>query len=201
MKAYSDHSRIVDGHRARGDSAAAYRVPSSILLKGFLAAVCVVSGLLAAGAAADTTYSIFLVRHAEKAAPVDSADGPGLTGCGEKRAVALATFLEDVPVQAVFSSPYRRTRETAAPLARRKGLPVQEYNPRDLERMARSLKNARRDVLVVGHSTTTPVLAGLLLGETWPVLDESEYDFIYQFVASDQGAKVYRYRQNFRCAD
>lgn len=43
---------------------------------------------------------------------------------GRAQAEALAERLADVPISAIYASPLERTQETAAPLARRKDLPV-----------------------------------------------------------------------------
>ncbi len=56
----------------------------------------------------------FLVRHCESAG--QEPDAP-LTARGHDQAQALATFLRTAGVARVVSSPWRRARETAVPLA------------------------------------------------------------------------------------
>ena len=63
------------------------------------------------GAQAST---VVLVRHAEKAA--ETAD-PELSTVGQIRAQDLKAALAAFPVQAIFVSDYRRTRQTADPTA------------------------------------------------------------------------------------
>lgn len=68
---------------------------------------------------------LLLIRHAlpvrvEGDAPAD----PGLTDLGRNQAEALAAWLADEPVHAVYASPLRRAQETAAPLAAAHGVPV-----------------------------------------------------------------------------
>ncbi len=150
-------------------------------------------------ASAGDIFSVYLVRHAEKLAPTEAPGGPALTVCGRQRADALALQLSSVHLTAVFSTDYRRTRETAAPVATRRLLPLRGYDPENLADLAKTLRRSGQDVLVVGHSNTTSVLAGLLVDEDWPELDESEYDWLYQYVGTPDGGKVYRYRQAFRC--
>src|SRR5690554_7862592 len=72
-----------------------------------------------------TTFIV--VRHAEKAS--DHPDDPALDADGQARAVALAQALAEVPVSAVYATPTRRTRQTAAPLAAEKALEVRDYDP------------------------------------------------------------------------
>jgi len=50
--------------------------------------------------------------------------GVHLTDRGREQADALVARLEGVPVAAIYSSPLERCRETAAPLAAARGLPV-----------------------------------------------------------------------------
>jgi broad specificity phosphatase PhoE len=49
---------------------------------------------------------------------------PALSTTGRARAEALAAGLREVHLDAVYASPLRRARETAAPLARERGLDV-----------------------------------------------------------------------------
>ena len=69
---------------------------------------------------------LVLIRHAE---PDDSMRGriygrldPVLSPAGRAQAEMLAAWLREVPLDAIYSSPLRRARETAAPLARELGL-------------------------------------------------------------------------------
>ena len=71
---------------------------------------------------------LLLIRHAH----TDSA-GKRLTGWsrgvhlnarGRQEAEALADRLDGVPIDAIYSSPLERCRETVAPLARRRGLSI-----------------------------------------------------------------------------
>jgi hypothetical protein len=58
---------------------------------------------------------IFVVRHAEK-----SADGndPDLSAAGQERAEALARIVKDAEITAIFTTEFKRTQETAAPIAK-----------------------------------------------------------------------------------
>ncbi|MEP6343246.1 MAG: histidine phosphatase family protein [Maricaulaceae bacterium] len=120
---------------------------------------------------------IFLVRHAEKTA---AKTDPALTQAGQDRAQLLANMLGDVGITHIHSSDYKRTRDTAAPLAAHLGLEVMIYDPRDLEGMAAKLKSMSGRHLVVGHSNTTPPLTELLGGEGGrPIVEATEYDRLY----------------------
>jgi phosphohistidine phosphatase SixA len=118
----------------------------------------------------------FLVRHAEKA---DPSKDPPLTEEGRARAEGLARMLRDAGVDEIFSSDFVRTRDTAAPLASRLGLDVELYDPDALADLAQALLASPGRYLVVGHSDTTPELAGLLGGDPGPPIPEDEYDRLY----------------------
>ena len=70
--------------------------------------------------------TILLVRHGQAAAGFGSHRDPGLDDVGQAQAEAVAEelaarFEEPVPI---YSSPFKRAQETAAPLARRWGSEV-----------------------------------------------------------------------------
>lgn len=61
---------------------------------------------------------IHLVRHGKAAAGWGSDADPGLDALGRSQAEAVARAFADGPVMPVLTSPLRRCRETAMPLAR-----------------------------------------------------------------------------------
>jgi len=130
------------------------------------------------------TTTIIFVRHAEKAA-VPAGD-PGLSDAGKRRVAELTRQLLDADVvagiDAVYSTPFRRTQETAQPIADALNLPIHTYDPSDTEAVLETiLKNHKgKIILVVGHSNTLPVLiANLGASKKVPPIAENEYDNIY----------------------
>jgi 2,3-bisphosphoglycerate-dependent phosphoglycerate mutase len=130
-----------------------------------------------------TTTMIF-VRHTEKA--LEPADDPGLSPDGQRRAAELARQLVDADVvagiDAIYSTPYRRTLETAQPIADALGLEINRYDPSDNEAVLATILRAHKGkiVLVVGHSNTVPTLiADLGASKNVPAIAEYEYDNIY----------------------
>ena len=92
----------------------------------------------------------------------------------------LAETLADAGIVRIYSTDYARTRETAAPLADFMSLPVDLYDASDLPAFAAELNSQSGRILVVGHSNTTPGLAGLLGGEPGAEINEAaEYDRLY----------------------
>jgi probable phosphoglycerate mutase len=69
---------------------------------------------------------LILIRHALPHRVEDVAGGadPGLTDVGHQQAERVAKTLADLESPVLFSSPQRRARETAEPLASALGLPV-----------------------------------------------------------------------------
>ncbi len=148
-----------------------------------LAVFCMVLALAGAAQAADT---IWLVRHAEQTDP--EAGDPALTEAGEVMAARLAAMLVDSGIEAVYSTDYRRTRATAAPLAGKLGLEVTLYDPEALELLAGQLRSAAGPCLVVGHSNTTPRLVELLGGDPAGAIGHKEFDRLYLVELRNGGA-------------
>lgn len=126
---------------------------------------------------ADTsTTNIYLVRHAEKAD--DGTSDPPLTEQGRKRARLLAEILAEKNINQIYSSDYKRTKQTAIPLSRATKVAVATYDPRNLPSLVTTLHSQNnKNILVVGHSNSTPSLANLLLErEEYEKFDESDYD-------------------------
>ena len=79
----------------------------------------------------------YAIRHAESTMNANLGGGvnPDLTPLGQRQSEALAERLSGARLCAIYSSPYRRAVRTAAPLARRTGLPILlrhelcEFNP------------------------------------------------------------------------
>jgi probable phosphomutase (TIGR03848 family) len=71
---------------------------------------------------------LLLIRHGHTDAAgkrlTGWARGVHLNATGRREADRLAERLEGVPIDAIYSSPLERCRETAAPLAHARGLPV-----------------------------------------------------------------------------
>jgi broad specificity phosphatase PhoE len=133
--------------------------------------------------------TIVVVRHAEKAADPEKTGDPPLTPAGEKRAQALADALRSLPVRAIFSTPFKRTSATAAPLAAAKKLEVQRYEAGQEAALATRLgkEHAGETVVVVAHSDTIPALVEALGGAPRPSLTLTDYDGLFVVVRGPDG--------------
>ena len=136
--------------------------------------ICLLLMLLSTADAA----TFYLLRHAEK----QTGDNPELTAQGQKRAGRVAKLLSLTDIQAIYSTDYQRTRQTAEPIAQVKNLPVQLYNPKSLKQFAQKLIDLNENAIIVGHSNTTPELVNLLSGQTVPAMDEGTFNLIYQVI-------------------
>jgi phosphohistidine phosphatase SixA len=141
--------------------------------------------LLAAGCASAQNHTVFLVRHAEKA--TDQGDDPALTAEGHSRALRLAVALKPANPAAIFSTQFKRTQQTAKPLADALSLPVtvietskehaSQYPNLLLERIC-ALPNGASAV-VVGHSNTIPgIVEAWTLAPVRPIAD-NEHDRLF----------------------
>lgn len=123
---------------------------------------------------------VVLVRHAEKAA--EPAGDPPLSAAGLARAQALTDVLRDAGVTAIVTTQFRRTRETAEPIAKALGLTpeVVPAGAGGIEGHVEAVAAAVRRhpggvVLVVGHGNTIPALIAALGGPRLPDLCESAH--------------------------
>lgn len=145
--------------------------------------------------AQQTLTTFILVRHAEKAD--DGTKDPDLTTEGKQRAEDLASLLIETKVDAIYSTSYKRTRNTVAPLASAKKLNLLSYDPMKGEELDVILDKFRGGTVVLcGHSNTTPWVANYFLGrEEFYTFEDSDYDNLFILSIVGKGnAKVTRLR-------
>lgn len=145
---------------------------------------------------AQDSFSIFLVRHAEKQAVQDD---PKLTQCGKFRAKQIADMLEHTKIKRIYSTAYQRTMATAAPFAQQQKLAIKHYSPAKLNQFAQKLLKEKENALVVGHSNTTPQLAALLSELDVADITEKEYRNLYQIQISNSGKTLTLFTQPLIC--
>jgi broad specificity phosphatase PhoE len=146
-----------------------------------LALVLSILLLLVTGAKAAPV--VFIVRHAEKA----SAGGkdPELSVEGRKRADALANILKDSQIKVVFVTEFKRTQETAAPIARAAHASPTMIPANDIGVLVEKLRTLNGNGLVVGHGNTIPDLLKAL-GIATPVsIPEDDYAEIFVVLPGD----------------
>jgi len=157
-----------------------------------LATLCLA---LCCSALAAAPSEILFVRHAEKAA--EPSDDPALSEAGERRAQQLAAVLADAGIRHIVTTQWRRTRDTAAPLAARLGLPPQVVATRrgvkHADEVLALLQGLQGRVLVVGHSNTVPELIAALGGPRLPMICESSFGHLLLLRPADASLLRLRY--------
>lgn len=139
--------------------------------------------------------TIILLRHAEKdvSANANKAD-PELTAQGRERAQRLLEVLKKYQPQQIYSTIFKRARDTAAPLAENLHpdyrMQIQFYDYNEIEELAaKLLKLKAKSVIVVGHNSTTTELANFLIKQNkYRDLADDEYNKI--FIIKIHGGKI-----------
>ena len=107
------------------------------------------------------------------------AADPDLSEAGRARAASLAAMLKDAGVSAIFVTEFKRTQQTAAPLAKALGITPTVVPAKDTAGLAARLKKATGNVLVVGHSNTVPEVI-TAIGVAKPVsVADTEFDNLF----------------------
>ncbi len=122
--------------------------------------------------------TIYLVRHAEKA---DTSRDPDLSETGQKRAEKLAGILSNENIKHIYSTNYKRTRQTVAQLGRISGAKILLYSPDTLNAFADGLRRLEGNTLVVGHSNSTLSLMDAMgIKYSIPKIEESDYSNLFK---------------------
>ena len=140
---------------------------------------------LVAPSAARAQKLVYVIRHAERADdPARDQQDPALSAAGEKRAARLAVLLADAGIRAIYVTEFRRTQQTAAPLASKLRI-TPDVTPASTSGLIADLKAKHKDdvVLLVAHSSTMPALIRGLGGPVVAV-DDSDYDSVFVVVPS-----------------
>lgn len=158
---------------------------------GWLVLLLFVFGLFASGTAqaqeassqeqVQPATTFLVVRHGEREGEADA-----LSEAGKRRAEQLRSLGQLLHVTAIYSTDYRRTKETAAPLAESLGVEPQLYQELTPQWLA-DLRTTNRGgvVLIVGHSNTIATIASQLADAPVAEIQPTEYDNL--FVISEEG--------------
>jgi broad specificity phosphatase PhoE len=134
--------------------------------------------------------SVILVRHAERAdmaaggSPSMAAD-PELSAEGRARAERLASLLRTSEIRAIFVTQYRRTQQTAAPLAAALRLTPTVIPADDQSALLAQVRAVKGHVLIVGHSNTVPAVTAAL--SSTPAVPIADDDFGNLWIVTPAG--------------
>lgn len=167
--------------------------PGGLLFAGILLAS------LAWPPVAEAQKLVIVVRHAERAdggagtasmtgAPAD----PLLSAAGEARAARLAGLLAESGITAIFATEFKRTQDTAKPIAAKLGLTTQTVKAADTAGLLAALKASHGNdiVLIVGHSNTMPEIIKGLTGRSVTIADSQYDDLFFLVPASGTVARI-----------
>jgi phosphohistidine phosphatase SixA len=153
---------------------------------------CAVNSPPSDGATLTLPRYVFLVRHAEREW---EGEDPPLVAAGVARAQALAETLRDAGITRIVTTQWRRTRDTAEPLAKLlritpQVIPVLEGKAREnVDEVASAVRRYKDEtVLIVGHITVTGVIAALG-GTSLPTICDNVFSDLFLFTpaAGDAG--------------
>jgi broad specificity phosphatase PhoE len=152
-------------------------------------------------AIASAQQTVFVVRHAERAdggAGANTMTGtpadPPLSSAGEARAQKLASMLADAGIKAIYVTEFKRTQDTAKPLAAKLGLRVEVIPSKDTAALIAKVRAEHPNdaVLIVGHSNTVPDVVKAFTGRTVTMSDE-EYSAMFVLTPNAGTAALIRW--------
>jgi len=135
-----------------------------------------------------TTY--YIVRHAEKA---DKTRDTPLSIEGHARAATLRDTLISQNIKKIFVTNYLRTQQTAAPLATKLGITPTEVFADQTPQLVQQLKAIKgKNVLIVGHSNTVPVIIDELMENAQNVtITEKDFDNLFKIKITKNKVKEF----------
>ena len=124
--------------------------------------------------------TFYFIRHAEKDRTDPENTDPELNQDGLGRAIRWAEVFDQIDLTAIYSTNYERTSMTAEPTSVKKDVHVQYYDPNVLDIEAFKLDNLGGEVLVVGHSNSTPTFVNKMIGkEKYESMDDSDNSSLF----------------------
>jgi len=147
---------------------------------------CFLVGLALSSSFSQST--VFIVRHAEK---IDDSKDAELSEAGRARAEVLANMLRDSKIDAIYTTEFKRTQQTAAPLAKALGLTVTTLPAANQAALVAKLRASTANSLVVGHGNTIPEIIKAL-GISEPVnIFETDYDNLFLAVLGEKPSLIH----------
>jgi 2,3-bisphosphoglycerate-dependent phosphoglycerate mutase len=129
------------------------------------------------------TITVIIFRHADKETPTEGdTSEPDISIEGQKRALRLVKVLDKYKPTRLFSTNYPRTIQTVTPLSRIKNLPIEFYEPGEMNALVEKILSSENqgNIAVVGHNSTAFQLVNLLLKDSkYKMPEDSEYGKIW----------------------
>lgn len=134
---------------------------------------------------------VYVIRHAEKDLTNPDDKDPPLTPEGYARAEKLVQQLDGVEVNAVYSTPLQRSRNTIKPLSEKYKLPIQPYTWHQNEATAKTIldKHRGQTVVLCGHQDNIlPLIEKLGAKPPMQKIGAEEYDKLFKVTIPETGA-------------
>ncbi|WP_317194465.1 histidine phosphatase family protein [Allomuricauda sp. CAU 1633] len=125
-----------------------------------------------------STY--YFIRHAEKDRTDPDNPDPELNQDGLNRAIRWAEVFDPIALDVIYSTNYERTSMTAAPTSVKKNIDVKYYDPSTIDVEQFKIENQGLNVLVVGHSNTTPDFVNKVINiEKYNAMDDDDNSSLF----------------------
>lgn len=166
-------------------------------MKKILLLLVLISSVLISCKQEKTTTTYYLIRHAEKDRTDTTNRNPNLNDKGLERAKKWAEYFKNIDLDAVYSTKYNRTMQTATPTAASKSLDVISYDPKNQYTSDFQNNTKGKSVLIVGHSNTIPKFANKILNiDSFKDINDTENSKLFiislkhSFIKKDTSVKI-----------
>jgi len=143
--------------------------------------------------------TVYVVRHAEKTTSSASSkmmeDDPPLSEAGKVRALVLKDELAGKHIRHIYSTNTLRTRSTAEPLSQAIKINIATY--KNVDSLISTIKSAKGNVLVVGHSNTVDDIINKLCGQVNLETDLKDGEYDNLFIVKIKGKKIIFNRRKY----
>lgn len=124
--------------------------------------------------------TFYFIRHAEKDRIDPDNPDPELNQDGLDRAIKWAEVFDPIAIDVIYSTNYERTSMTAAPTSVKKNVDVKYYDPNNIDIEQFKSENEGLNVLVVGHSNTTPAFVNKMIEvEKYEPMDDTDNSSLF----------------------
>ncbi len=93
-------------------------------------------------------------------------------------------MLRDAGLTAVFATEFKRTQQTALPVARAAGIDVTTVAASEMNALIAQLRDLKGNALVIAHSNTIPAIIKALGIDTPVTVGDNDYDNLFIVVPS-----------------
>jgi phosphohistidine phosphatase SixA len=152
-----------------------------------LALILALGGCTTVTADAAQAPVYYVMRHLNT--PQGERD-PDLTAEGQAAAARLPGLFTRERPAAIYVSNFRRTQQTAAPLAARLGLTPIVYDPADTPALVGRVRSGPLPALVAGHSNTVPDIVEQLGGTRPGPLSHPDFGDVWRVDAQGRTERL-----------